>query len=74
MTRSGSIDAASKCGGTVPPETKYVRLGEDRIAYQSVGQGPPDLVVTTGTVGSIDSIWEDQGRPCFSVDWRRSHG
>ena len=40
----------------MPPETKYARLGEDRIAYQVFGQGPPDLVVTTGNVGSIDSI------------------
>jgi class 3 adenylate cyclase len=49
----------------VPPETNYVRLGEDRIAYQVFGQGPPDLVVTTGTVGSIDSIWEEPGVALF---------
>jgi pimeloyl-ACP methyl ester carboxylesterase len=49
----------------VPPETKYARLGEDRIAYQVLGQGPPDLVVTTGTVGSIDSIWEEPGVALF---------
>jgi class 3 adenylate cyclase len=49
----------------VPPQTRYVRLGEDRIAYQIVGHGPPDLVVTTGTVGSIDSIWEEPGVALF---------
>jgi class 3 adenylate cyclase/pimeloyl-ACP methyl ester carboxylesterase len=49
----------------VPPETKYTRLGNDRIAYQVFGQGPPDLVVTTGTVGSIDSIWEEPGVALF---------
>jgi class 3 adenylate cyclase len=51
--------------GTVAPETRYVRLGEDRIAYQVVGQGPLDLVVTTGTLGSIDSIWEEPGAALF---------
>jgi hypothetical protein len=49
----------------VPPETKYARLGEDRIACQIFGQGPPDVVVTTGTVGSIDSIWEEPGVALF---------
>jgi hypothetical protein len=32
----------------VQPETRYARLGEDRIAYQLLGEGPPDLVMTTG--------------------------
>jgi len=32
----------------VQPKTKYARLGGDRIAYQVLGQGPPDLVMTTG--------------------------
>mgnify|MGYP003291152070 CR=1 FL=1 len=32
------------------PETKYARLGPDRIAYQVLGAGPPDLVMTTGSV------------------------
>jgi class 3 adenylate cyclase len=49
----------------VPPETRYARLGEDRIAYQTFGQGPPDLVVTTATVGPIDSIWEEPGVALF---------
>jgi hypothetical protein len=33
----------------VQAETKYARLGQDRIAYQALGQGPPDLVFTMGT-------------------------
>jgi len=27
------------------PETRYARLGGDRIAYQALGEGPPDLVL-----------------------------
>ena len=27
------------------PEARYARLGEDRIAYQVLGEGPPDLIV-----------------------------
>ena len=28
------------------PETKFTRVGEDRIAYQVVGEGPIDLLLT----------------------------
>jgi pimeloyl-ACP methyl ester carboxylesterase len=47
----------------VQPETKYARLGRDRIAYQVLGEGPPDLVVT-GAV-TIDVAWEDPGVALF---------
>jgi hypothetical protein len=50
---------------TVQPKTKYARLGEDRIAYQVFGQGPPDLVLTTRTLGSIDIVWEEPGIELF---------
>jgi class 3 adenylate cyclase len=49
----------------VQPETRYVRLGGDRIAYQVLGQGPPDLVMTTGGFSQIDIIWEDPGIALF---------
>jgi pimeloyl-ACP methyl ester carboxylesterase len=49
----------------VQPETKYARLGGDRIAYQVLGQGPPDLVMTTGGFSQIDIIWEDPGIALF---------
>ena len=42
------------------PETTYVRLGDDRIAYQVLGHGP-DLVMTTGGFSQIDIVWEDPG-------------
>ena len=39
--------------------------GGDRIAYQVVGQGPPDLVMTTASFGDIDVAWEDPGLALF---------
>jgi class 3 adenylate cyclase len=47
----------------VQPETKYAWLGQDRIAYQVLGEGPPDLVMT-GAV-TIDVAWEDPGVALF---------
>jgi class 3 adenylate cyclase len=41
------------------PETRYARLGDERIAYQVVGSGPPDLVLSSGTFASIDLDWDD---------------
>jgi len=47
----------------VQPETMYARLGRDRIAYQVLGEGPPDLVMTTGS--HVDMAWEDPGIALF---------
>jgi hypothetical protein len=46
-------------------ETRYARLGPDRIAYQVLGEGPPDLVMTTGNYSHIDMAWEDPGIALF---------
>ncbi len=46
-------------GEAVPPPTKYARLGPDRLAYQVLGQGPPDLVLTMGSFSHVDLVWED---------------
>jgi class 3 adenylate cyclase len=43
----------------VQPETRYARLGRDRIAYQVFGQGPPDLVLAVGA--TVDGAWEEPG-------------
>jgi hypothetical protein len=29
------------------------------VAYQALGDGPLDLVITAGTFGSVDLGWED---------------
>jgi class 3 adenylate cyclase len=49
----------------VQPETKYARLGGDRIAYQVLGDGPPDLVLAPGSFGHLDTAWEDPGSALF---------
>jgi pimeloyl-ACP methyl ester carboxylesterase len=48
--------------------TGYVRLGEDRIAYQVVGGGPIDLVITPGSFLSFDVAGED---PVADLYFRR---
>ena len=47
------------------PETQYARLGPDRIAYQVLGDGPPDLVLAPGSFGNVDIVWEDPGFALF---------
>jgi hypothetical protein len=47
----------------VQPDTRYAWLGQDRIAYQVLGEGPLDLVMT-GAV-TIDVAWEDSGVALF---------
>ena len=50
-------------GAGVQPETRYAWLGQDRIAYQVLGEGPPDLVMTGAE--AIDVAWEDPGVALF---------
>jgi len=40
------------------PETRYVLLGDDRIAYQVLGEGNVDLIYLSPSGDSIDSRWE----------------
>jgi pimeloyl-ACP methyl ester carboxylesterase len=55
-------------GRGVQPGTRYAWLGEDRIAYQVLGQGPPDLVITPGSFTHVDTMWED---PAAALMFRR---
>jgi pimeloyl-ACP methyl ester carboxylesterase len=41
-----------------PPETRYARSGDLRIAYQVVGDGPFDLIFVPGFVSNIELWWE----------------
>ena len=43
----------------VKPDTKYTRLGTQRIAYQVMGTGPIDVVWTAGRIGSMEGEWAD---------------
>jgi class 3 adenylate cyclase len=49
----------------VAPETRYARLQGDRIAYQVLGEGPPDLLLAPGSFGHLDIAWEDPGISLF---------
>ncbi len=50
------------------PETRYAQLDDQRIAYQVVGAGPPDLVLSAGTFASIDMDFDD---PMVARQYRR---
>ena len=41
------------------PTTRYTKSGGVNIAYQTVGDGPRDLVVVPGWVSNIDAFWEE---------------
>jgi class 3 adenylate cyclase/alpha-beta hydrolase superfamily lysophospholipase len=45
------------------PQTRYVEVGGAEVAYQIVGQGPPDVVYVAG-ISHIDVRWED---PLFAA-------
>ena len=42
----------------MPPDTKYAKSGDVRIAYQVTGEGPVDLVLAPGTASHLDLDWE----------------
>jgi pimeloyl-ACP methyl ester carboxylesterase len=41
------------------PTIQYAKNGDVHIAYQVVGEGPPDLVYITGAVGNLRLWWEE---------------
>jgi pimeloyl-ACP methyl ester carboxylesterase len=41
--------------------TQYARSGDVHIAYQVIGEGPPDLVLVPGFVSNVELIWELPG-------------
>jgi class 3 adenylate cyclase len=43
------------------PETRYARSGDVMIAYQVVGEGPFDVVITPGTVSHVELYWDVAG-------------
>lgn len=51
-------DSIRLMGSGNPPETKFTRLGDDRIAYQVVGEGPVDLLYVPPTGDSLDLRWD----------------
>ncbi|HSV40446.1 MAG TPA: adenylate/guanylate cyclase domain-containing protein [Nocardioidaceae bacterium] len=49
---------------TANPATRYT-AGDDRVAYQVLGDGPIDLVCTHGQWGQLDLEWEDPASARF---------
>jgi len=43
------------------PETRYARSGDVMIAYQVVGEGQFDVVLTPGTVSHVELCWDIPG-------------
>src|SRR5215207_986650 len=47
------------------PETHYANSGDVRIAYQTTGDGPFDLVFVPGFISNLDLVWEEPNRARF---------
>jgi class 3 adenylate cyclase/pimeloyl-ACP methyl ester carboxylesterase len=43
------------------PETRFVSVGRDRVAFLVFGEGTVDALNLRGWLGSIDSVWEHPG-------------
>jgi len=52
----------------VPAETRYACHGQDYIAYQTVGEGPRDIVFMSAWFSHVDGRWEE---PRFAAMLRR---
>jgi class 3 adenylate cyclase len=44
-----------------PPETKYARAGDVHVAYQVIGDGPPDLVLVSTWFSHLEARWDVPG-------------
>jgi class 3 adenylate cyclase len=40
------------------PETRYARLGDLHLAYQVIGEGPPDILLLDQWFGNLDAQWD----------------
>jgi class 3 adenylate cyclase len=40
------------------PQTRYAMVGRDHVAYQTIGQGPPDLVFAPHWNTNVEALWE----------------
>jgi pimeloyl-ACP methyl ester carboxylesterase len=49
----------------IQPETQIATVGNDRVAYQVPGDGPRDVVYTSGFWSHLDIQWEDPGMARF---------
>ncbi|HYY55230.1 MAG TPA: adenylate/guanylate cyclase domain-containing protein [Candidatus Dormibacteraeota bacterium] len=47
------------------PQTRYARSGDTNIAYQTLGEGPIDLVYVPGWVSNVEMQWEEPAKARF---------
>lgn len=48
-----------------PPPTRYVDLDVSSIAYQVVGEGPVDMLISPGFISHLDLAWADHNYAAF---------
>lgn len=75
VSTPGELESPTSCSvvrqlpfvniGTLEPTTGYALLGDQRVAYQIIGDRPIDAVFTLGFWSSIDVEWEDPGHRLF---------
>jgi DNA-binding SARP family transcriptional activator/pimeloyl-ACP methyl ester carboxylesterase len=51
--------ASSGAADAIRPPTHYALSGDVHIAYQVLGDGPPDIVFVPGAMSHLDLLWED---------------
>jgi pimeloyl-ACP methyl ester carboxylesterase len=49
----------------MPPKTSYAQSGDVNVAYQVLGEGPPDLVHAFGWLSHLDFMWTDPTTTSF---------
>ena len=54
------------------PLTKYAHSGDVNIAYQAIGEGPPDLVLVHGWVSNVDETWTEASLRQFQARLARA--
>jgi class 3 adenylate cyclase len=40
------------------PKTRYAKLGDLHVAYQVLGEGPPDIVLVAPYITHVEAVWE----------------
>ena len=55
------LSGRSRLDGMEMPETRYARSGDVAIAYQVLGEGPLDVVLTPGQVSHVELYWDVAG-------------
>jgi class 3 adenylate cyclase/pimeloyl-ACP methyl ester carboxylesterase len=63
-TRARSAPSRPHNYGVIP-QTRYLRLDGLRLAYQVLGEGPPDIVLSAGSFNHTEAVWEEPAAAVF---------